>query len=150
MAATTDRPVRSTFTIDGGPEMTLWFKGGEGQTVFQALSPVNMEYERLGKFMPYEVAKQPVLTFVARRQGEAWTHPFVAVYEPSTQEEPAEIAAVDYFTPAPGAVGIVVRLKSGTVDYVFSAPEPCTMSYKGITVRGVYAVVRNGKILLEK
>lgn len=150
VAATTDRPVRSTFTIDGGPEMTLWFKGGEGQTVFQALSPVNMEYERLGKFMPYEVAKQPVLTFVARRQGEAWTHPFVAVYEPSTQEEPAEIAAVDYFTPAPGAVGIVVRLKSGTVDYVFSAPEPCKMSYKGITVRGVYAVVRNGKILLEK
>ncbi|MGM9697910.1 MAG: heparinase II/III family protein [Prevotella sp.] len=149
-SAETDANVRSTFTIDGGPEMTMWFKGSGNQTVFKALSPVNMEYERLGSFMPYDVIKQPVLTFVARRQGETWDEPFVAVFEPSTKDEPSEIASVQYFTPAKGATGIEVHLKSGDVDYIFSAPKPCKMKHKGTTVNGVYAVVRNGKKLIEK
>lgn len=145
---TTDN-VRSTFSIANGPEMTMWFKGAENQTVFKALSPVNMEYERLGKFMPYDVEKQPVLTFIARRQGEAWDEPFVAVFEPSTKDEPSEISSVEYFTPAKGATGIIVRLKNGDVDYIFSAPKACKMTYKGITVNGIYAVVRNGKEILK-
>lgn len=149
-ATTTSADVRSTFTIDGGPTMTMWMKGSEGQTVFKALSPVNMEYERLGSFMPYDVIKQPVLTFVARRQGEAWDEPFVAVFEPSTADEPSEIDHVEYFTPAKGAVGIAVHLKSGDTDYIFSAPEKCRMKHGGVTVNGVYAVVRNGKVILEK
>lgn len=145
---TTDN-VRSTFSIANGPEMTMWFKGAEKQTVFKALSPVNMEYERLGKFMPYDVEKQPVLTFIARRQGEAWDEPFVAVFEPSTKDEPSEISSVEYFTPAKGATGIIVRLKNGDVDYIFSAPKACKMTYNGITVNGIYAVVRNGKVLIR-
>ena len=58
---------------------------------------------------------QPVLTFVARQKGEAWNHPFVCVYEPSSDTEPGDIASVDYFTPSEqGAVGIIVKLKNGT------------------------------------
>ncbi|MGM9727927.1 MAG: heparinase II/III family protein [Prevotella sp.] len=146
---TTDN-VRSTFSITNGPEMTMWFKGSDNQTVFKALSPVNREYERLGNYIPYDVEKQPVLTFIARRQGEAWDEPFVAVFEPTSKDEPSEIASVDYFTPAKGATGIIVRLKNGDVDYIFSAPKACKMKYKGITVNGIYAVVRNGKKLIEK
>ena len=94
--------------------MTMWMKKDENRTIFQALSPVNLEYERMPN-QPYKVIDQPVLTFVARQKGEAWNHPFVCVYEPSSDTEPGDIASVDYFTPSePSAVGIIVKLKDGT------------------------------------
>ena len=94
--------------------MTMWMKADENRTIFQALSPENREYERMPN-QPYKVIDQPVLTFVARQKGEAWSHPFVCVYEPSSDTEPGDIASVDYFTPSEqGAVGIIVKLKNGT------------------------------------
>ena len=94
--------------------MNMWMKKDENRTIFQALSPVNLEYERMPN-QPYKVDEQPVLTFVARQKGEAWNHPFVCVYEPSSDTEPSDIASVDYFTPSePSAVGIIVKLKDGT------------------------------------
>lgn len=94
--------------------MTMWMKKDENRTVFQALSPVNLEYERMPN-QPYKIESQPVLTFVARQKGEAWNHPFVCVYEPSSDTEPGDIASVDYFTPSEAnAVGIIVKLKNGT------------------------------------
>ena len=102
--------------MDGQREitMTMWMKKDENRTIFQALSPVNLEYERMPN-QPYKVDGQPVLTFVARQKGEAWNHPFVCVYEPSSDAEPGDIASVDYFTPSePSAVGIIVKLKDGT------------------------------------
>ena len=102
--------------MDGQREitMTMWMKKDENRTIFQALSPVNLEYERMPN-QPYKVDEQPVLTFVARQKGKAWNHPFVCVYEPSSDTEPGDIASVDYFTPSePSAVGIIVKLKDGT------------------------------------
>lgn len=102
--------------MDGQREitMTMWMKKDENRTIFQALAPVNLEYERMPN-QPYKVDEQPVLTFVARQKGEAWNHPFVCVYEPSSDTEPGDIASVDYFTPSePSAVGIIVKLKDGT------------------------------------
>ena len=102
--------------MDGQREitMTMWMKKDENRTIFQALSPVNLEYERMPN-QPYKVDGQPVLTFVGRQKGEAWNHPFVCVYEPSSDTEPGDIASVDYFTPSePSAVGIIVKLKDGT------------------------------------
>ena len=102
--------------MDGQREitMTMWMEKDENRTIFQALSPVNLEYERMPN-QPYKVDEQPVLTFVARQKGEAWNHPFVCVYEPSSDTEPGDIASVDYFTPSePSAVGIIVKLKDGT------------------------------------
>ena len=102
--------------MDGQREitMTMWMEKDENRTIFQALSPVNLEYERMPN-QPYKVDEQPVLTFVARQKGEAWNHPFVCVYEPSSDTEPSDIASVDYFTPSePSAVGIIVKLKDGT------------------------------------
>ena len=106
--------------MDGQREitMTMWMKKDENRTIFQALSPVNLEYERMPN-QPYKVDEQPVLTFVARQKGEAWNHPFVCVYEPSSDTEPSDIASVDYFTPSePSAVGIIVKLKDGTEQHI--------------------------------
>ena len=104
--------------MDGQREitMTMWMKKDGNRTIFQALSPVNLEYERMPN-QPYKVDEQPVLTFVARQKGEAWSHPFVTVYEPSSDTEPGDIASVDFFEPEQkGAVGILVKLKDGTTQ----------------------------------
>jgi hypothetical protein len=112
--------VKATFTI--APQditMTMWMAPSENRKVFKALSPANLEYERMPN-QPYDIEKQPVLTFVARQYGEAWHHPFVAVYEPASGKEPGDIAAVDFFTPSDkDAVGIKITLKDGrTQRYV--------------------------------
>ena len=106
--------------MDGQREitMTMWMKKDENRTIFQALSPVNLEYERMPN-QPYKVDAQPVLTFVARQNGEAWNHPFVTVYEPSSDTELGDIASVDFFEPEQkGAVGILVKLKDGTTQRI--------------------------------
>lgn len=151
----TDHDVKACFTTecpDGRRiDMTMWMHGYENREVFKALSPVNLEYERLPKFMPYTVNEQPVLTYVARQHGEAWEKPFVAVFEPSDINEPSEIQTVEFFTPSgKDAVGIKVILKSGRTDYIFSAPQKTKMKYNGMKVNAVYAVISNGKILLCK
>lgn len=132
--ASMEGPVRARFTTTvsdpatiehlGGQsriEMTAWLAGAPGRTVCQALSPVNLEYERM-PHQPYKVEEQPVLTLVARQSGEAWTHPFVAVYEPSSDTEPGEIGTVEFFTPEQqGAVGVEVHLKDGRVQRIVCA-----------------------------
>ena len=131
--------------------MTMWMKGEKDREVFRALSPVNREYERLPKFMPYKVDEQPVLTYVARQHGEAWTRPFVAVFEPSSSDEPSEIANVEFFTPTgKDAVGIKVTLKNGRCDYIFSAPVKTKMRYQGMKVDACYTVFSAGKLLIEQ
>lgn len=170
-SAVTDKDVKATFTMNSNEGrniyMTMWMRGDASREVFSALSPVNLEYERMNN-EPYDIDRQPVLTFVARQRGEAWNHPFVAVFEPSDTNEPSEIDSVGFFVPAVdgkankvsrpdsnspssySCVGIIVRLKNGTTDYIFSSPTATKMSYGGITVKGKYAVVRDGKKLIEK
>lgn len=118
--------------------MTLWMRGDSAREVFSALSPVNREYERM-KEEPCDIDRQPVLTYVARQRGEAWTHPFVAVYEPTSASEPSEIAQVSFFSPQgvdPTAVGIRIDLKDGRTRYVFSSVDDSEMSYQNMTVKG--------------
>ena len=102
--------------------MTMWMKGEPQRELFTALSPVNMEYERMAA-QPYDIGRQPVLTYVARQHGEAWTRPFVAVLEPSSDKEPSEIQHVSFFRPQ-GAdaftVGIKVQLKSGKTKVIIA------------------------------
>ena len=146
-SATTSNDVRAQFTTncaDGRQiTMTMWMRGSDHRDVFRALSPVNMEYERMAN-QPYDIIKQPVLTFVARQHGEAWNHPFVAIFEPTDNHEPSEIASVSFFTPKSAnasAVGIEVNLTDGSTDYIFSSPEKTKMSYRGITVNSIFEVV---------
>lgn len=100
--------------------MTMWMEGAPQRELFTALSPVNLEYERM-KGQPYDIGHQPVLTFVARQHGEAWNRPFVAVFEPSSEKEPSEIQSVQFFHPANAdvsTVGIKVVLKDGSTKVI--------------------------------
>lgn len=138
--------VKASFKIDGkGETMTMWMKADENRTIFKALSPANMEYERM-PHEPYDIEKQPVLTFIARQRGEAWCHPFVCLYEPTTTAEPSEIKHVKFFTPKStdkSAVGIEVELQNGHTHYIFSASESgVQMTYKDMIVKDRFAIIK--------
>lgn len=150
--AETGKDVKATFTIgmkETGDDisMNLWMKGEEQRKVFTALSPMTEGYSRTPG-MPYDVKKQPTLTFVARQAGEAWNRPFVAVYEPSSVKEPEQIKAVTF--PAVACeeegshVGICVERKDEGVDYIFSSDDAahlCTMGQ--MKAKATYALCGN-------
>lgn len=79
---------RFTMTLPDSSEvgMNIWMKGEKDRKVFKVLSPKIVSLTRTP--MPYDVDASPCQTFVARQYGEAWTRPFVAVYEPYA--EPAD------------------------------------------------------------
>lgn len=98
-AVQTAKDVKASFTIDmkDGDDisMNLWMKGEKDRKVFTALSPMTEGYSRTPG-MPYNIKEQPTLTFVARQSGEAWSRPFVAIYEPSSVNEPGQIESVTF------------------------------------------------------
>ncbi len=151
MSANTEKDVRADFTIDmpdgDNITMTMWMRGEENREVFQALSPMTEGLSRL-KDMPYNVAEQPTLTFVARQQGEAWKHPFVAVFEPSSVSEPSNIQSVTFPTIESSSndtskVGICVALTNGSEDIILSSDD-CTMecSVGAMRAKATYALER--------
>ncbi len=151
--AATDKDVKATFTIDmkdkGGDDiyMNLWMKGEPEREVFTALSPMTEGLSRTPN-MPYNIKEQPTLTFVARQHGEAWSRPFISIYEPSTKNEPSAIQSVSYFdAEEPGLkdfAGICVKSKNGRVDHIFSLSDAeQAATYRGMKVKADYAVVSN-------
>lgn len=142
---------RTTLKDGSSIDMNMWMRGDSRRKLVKALSPVNMEYERM-KDQPYDLDRQPVLTFIARQYGEAWTHPFVAIYEPTTTAEPGEIRRVSYFTPRSrdaSAVGIRVERRNGDTDYIFSSVTGDEMRYKGMTVKGGFGIISTHFSLLN-
>lgn len=146
--ARTDEDVRTRFTIEraehGNVYMDLWMKGEKDRTLFTALSPMTEGLSRTPD-MPYNIKEQPTLTFVARQEGEAWSHPFVAVYEPSSDEEPSGIRSVAYpevKSAASGSfVGVRVEQKDGRVDRILSSDKPeCACETEGMKASAAYAL----------
>lgn len=143
----TDKDYQVEWKIDmpDGEEdvfMNLWMKGTENREVFSIKSPPNKAFRDNGG-LPYEVSKEPYLTFAARQHGEAWNHPFVSVYEPFTSGDGKSIASIDGFEDEMGNtdfVGVKVMHKSGREDYVFSSTEGKIAEYQNMSSDATYAL----------
>lgn len=147
-----DRDVEGRFTMhlpEGGQVgMRMWMRGEKNREIFRALSPAIDALTRTP--MPYDVAKSPTQTFVARQYGEAWTHPFAAVYEPFDSTGSA-IERVEWFDcGAASTVGVRVTKSNGRVDRILSADRLCEMRGDGIRARGVLAVVSDDQYFLAR
>jgi hypothetical protein len=123
--------------------MNMWMKGSAGREIFAVKSPKSTAIDR--GMVPKEIAELPLPTIVARQYGEAWTKPFVAVFEPSSATQPASIASISSFIPdkAPADfAGIIVTGKNGSKQTVFStAAGNAAVTWKEYTFRGTYAVI---------
>ncbi|MBQ8422950.1 MAG: heparinase II/III family protein [Coprobacter sp.] len=145
--AMTDKDIKATYTIDmpdsNDVTMNMWLKGETDRKVFKALSPSTEGLSRVSN-MPYNIKEQPTLTFVARQYGEAWNRPFVAIYEPTTEQEPSNISSVSFpivESRSQSAVAICVAQKSGRTDYIISndnAREMATIN--DFSTKAVYAL----------
>ena len=128
-SAKTDKNIKAEYTINildkNDITMNMWMKGEKNREVFSALSPMTEGISRI-KDMPYDIKKQPTLTFVARQKGEAWTRPFVSIFEPVTKSSPSAISSVEYpkvnsNSNADSNIAIKVNLKSGLNDLILSS-----------------------------
>ncbi|WP_205510026.1 heparinase II/III domain-containing protein [Longitalea arenae] len=123
--------------------MNMWMKGSGGRELFTVKSPKSTAIDR--GIVPKEIADLPLPTIVARQYGEAWTKPFVAVYEPSSGAQPASIVSISSITPAKAPAdftGIVVKSRNGSTQTVFStASGEEVINHKDYTFRGTYGVV---------
>lgn len=123
--------------------MNLWMKGYPGREVFSIKAPPCKAF-RGNDIFPYEVNKEPFLTIAARQHGEAWNHPFVSIFEPTTEKEGRSIRSIESFE-APNAsetfVGLTIQSHSGRTDHIFSSTREETVQYKDMEVNATYAVV---------
>ena len=127
--------------------MNLWMKGTEGREVFSIKSPPCKSFKDKNG-LPYEVDKEPYLTFAARQHGEAWEHPFVSVYEPFTSEKGKSISSIKSFDDENGSkefAGMQITSKKGREDFVFSSYGGKTATYKSMSSDASYALVGNEK-----
>ena len=146
--------------------MNLWMKGYKGREIFAIKSPPTKAF-RANHNLPYDVLNEPFLTISARQHGEAWNHPFVSIFEPTTENEGRSIVEINSFVAdndseiSPDFVGLEVKSKSGRKDYIFSSTKDEKVSYNGITTNGTYSVISenngdfyfflgNGKFLRAK
>jgi len=143
--------------------MNLWMKGYEGREVFAIKAPPVKSF-RSNEGFPYDLKNAPFLTIAARQYGEAWNHPFVSIFEPSTEKEGKSILSIESFAAnntSPDFVGLIVKSKSGRNDYIFSSAKEEEVLYKDMRVNGTYAVISeegadftlflgNGKLLAAK
>lgn len=123
--------------------MNMWMKGAPNREIFTMKSPKSTAIDR--GIVPKEISELPLPTIVARQYGEAFTKPFVAVFEPSSAKQPASISSITSFTPAKapaGFAGIVVESKNGSKETIFSAAAgSAAVIYNDNSFRGTYAVV---------
>lgn len=150
-SAQTDKDIKAEYTINMPDKnditMNMWMKGEKDREVFSALSPMTEGLSRI-KGMPYDIKKQPTLTFVARQKGEAWTRPFVSIFEPVTKSSPSVISSVEYPSVksevASGSnVAVKVNLKNGNCDLILSS-DANTDIYRteNVETKSTYSICR--------
>ena len=150
-SAQTDKNIKAEYTINMPDKnditMNMWMKGEKDREVFSALSPMTEGLSRI-KGMPYDIKKQPTLTFVARQKGEAWTRPFVSIFEPVTKSSPSAIASVEYPSvvsdgQSESDVAIKVNLKDGNQDLILSSDSNANVcNSENIQTKSSYSICR--------
>ncbi|WP_052823332.1 heparinase II/III domain-containing protein [Neotamlana sedimentorum] len=121
-------------------QMNMWMNADENRELFKVKSPHS---EAFRKILPKAIEEAPLLTTVVRQYGEAWNNPFVAVYEPSTNKEPATIKTVETFKidSKPSFIGVKIASKTNRVDYVFSSTSQEVCQHQSIDFTGTFGML---------
>jgi len=139
-----------SFETDGGKiAMNVWMKGNRERTIYSAMAPRSTALDGdillSAKMVPPGIAAQRIPKLIVRQCGEAWTRPFIAIYEPAIGNSKA-IKKIESFSPADAPkdfVGLVVDASPDARQYIFSlVDEPMALvAYNDKEFIGTYAVV---------
>ncbi|MDF7825442.1 hypothetical protein P4B35_15555 [Pontiellaceae bacterium B12227] len=129
--------------------MRMWMKGEQDRQVFSVKSPVSRAVCKGS--VPRELWDLPLPTLIVRQEGEAWTKPFVAVYEPFYKDDGSalkKVQALEPRAPAGDFVGIAVQTKADGIQYIFNntddAVKASVMDMIFIGTYGAISVTEQG------
>jgi hypothetical protein len=129
--------------------MNMWMKGYAGREVFSVKAPPSKAW-RKNEMIPDSIANMPLTTVVVRQNGEAWSKPFTAIYEPSgAANNGTAIKSIGSFGSEPSFTGLIVNNKSGQSDYIFAHAETHQAGFEDMQFKGLYGVisVSGGKLV---
>ncbi len=118
-------------------------KGADNREIMSINSP-SCKAWKSNKTFPYEVDKEPYLTFIARQYGNAWDAPFVSIYEPFTSTEGKSIKSIKGFDDQNGDksfAGVELEHNSGRKDFVLSSYDLKMAKYKNIESNAAYTMI---------
>ena len=123
--------------------MGMWMKGYIGRKIFQVASPMSRAVVKGS--VPRELQELPLPTVIVRQDGEAWSKPFVAVYEPYYKEDGSAlrfIRSLEPDAPAGDFVGLAVRTREAGTQFILNhTDDTAKVSVSGITFIGTYGVI---------
>lgn len=131
--------------------MNVWLKGDDNRELFTVKSPASKAWGNT--MIPKDIADLPLNTLVVRQSGQAWTRPFVSIYEPSTGNEPGDVGAVSYFGPDNADstfVGIKIKTKRKCTQYILSSESNKKLQIdKKLFFEGSFGVITENEAGLQ-
>lgn len=118
--------------------MRMFVLGEEGRTVYQ------LDAEKNFRHHISTLADIRVPTLLVRQKGEAWNHPFVAVYEPYGNGTKGSISKVHTLKTQKqtGVVKFTVEHLCQKREHIlYSISSDMVANYQGISLKGNYAVI---------
>ncbi|WP_345949727.1 hypothetical protein ABDD95_23035 [Mucilaginibacter sp. PAMB04274] len=131
-------------------QMNLWMKGDKNRQLYLANSPKS--YALNTGVVPAEIASLDVPTLLVRQPGEAWTHPFAAVIEPSYVGGNSVMSTSYFNSTAPNSefVGIKVNCADKSTQYILSDVKGTQLNeYQHLKFTGTYGVAAEKKGQLQ-
>jgi len=133
-------PLRARFDLQTPGRrrtMTAWLQGGAGREFFSVLAPPSTAWS--AGMLPRDVEQAPLPTLVIRQDGEAWTRPFTAVFEPGNGG-PAHVLGVEQLGDG-RALALRVRTADGARQTIFSGDaDDAVFQRDGQRLRGRYGI----------
>ena len=141
---THDFKARFDLSIPGEEKvyMNMWMRGDKNREVFKVKSPRSDAFRN--SMIPNDIANEPLHTVIVRNTGEAWNHPFVAIYEPTTDSEPSVIKNINSFKAdcsSKSFVGLKIDGINNRTDYVFSSDINAKCSYRNMFFKGKFGII---------
>lgn len=99
--------------------MKIWIKGAKDQQLFSVLSPKSNALN--ARTAPVELLGKKIPTLIIRREQEAWSNPFVVLFNPHVTGENKIISAVDFSEASSNGSAQIIQVKHSdtkTTDHI--------------------------------
>lgn len=124
--------------------MKMWIKGGENQGVFSVMSPKSNALN--SGTAPKVLVEEKIPTVVIRKDQEAWTDPFVVLFNPYLESNSRIISAVDFKESISNSGAQIINVKHSdekTEDHIVATSSVNDIvDDEGLYLKGLLAVQR--------
>jgi hypothetical protein len=143
-----DKDIKAVFDVNGNSEpentMKVWIKGCDNQTIYAAKSPKSNALSEGTAPISLLGAKTP--TLILRRDEEAWSNPFVLVFNPFTGQESNPVEKVTFSADSISPRHQIITVSQAdhkTIDRIVVATSSNdVMASDDFYLKGLWSVIR--------